>query len=105
MVTIFRENNYVTQGIVSHYFVGSRLGFDQGFDYFVESWQEKWNEKAGDSPFYNRAGKVKQFTNATIMVDQALKWLRNGAQPSDSVRDLFRRTGILDRVKETPAGG
>ena len=37
--------------------------------------------------------------------EKALKWLRNGAQPSDSVRDLFRRTGILDKVKETPAGG
>ena len=36
-----------------------------------------------------------------IKVDEekALKWLRQGAQPSESVVMLFKRQGILDKVK------
>ena len=61
-----------------------------------------------DGSFIDQIGTYDPFPDpAEIKVDEekALKWLRNGAQPSDSVRDLFRRTGILDRVKEAPAGG
>jgi len=37
----------------------------------------------------------------TIVVDEekALKWLRLGAQPSDSVVRLLRNLGTLDKVK------
>jgi arylsulfatase A-like enzyme len=35
-----------------------------------------WEKKAGDVPFRNRSGKVKFFTNATIVTNQALKWLQ-----------------------------
>lgn len=35
-----------------------------------------------------------------INEEQALKWLSVGAQPSDSVADLMRRTGLLERFKE-----
>ncbi len=33
---IFRENNYVTQGIISHIYLGSHNKFDQGFDFYDE---------------------------------------------------------------------
>ena len=38
----------------------------------------------------------------TVVIDEekALKWLRQGAQPSDSVVRLLKRLGTLDKVKE-----
>ena len=38
----------------------------------------------------------------TVVIDEekALKWLRQGAQPSDSVTRLLKRLGTLDKVKE-----
>ena len=38
----------------------------------------------------------------TVVIDEekALKWLRQGAQPSDSVSRLLKRLGTLDKVKE-----
>ena len=40
---------------------------------------------------------------ATITVDEekALKWLRHGAQPTDTVRSLLGKLGIMDKVKPT----
>jgi small subunit ribosomal protein S16 len=35
--------------------------------------------------------------------EKALGWLKNGAQPTDSVNSLFRRTGILERFAQTKA--
>lgn len=32
--------------------------------------------------------------------EKALDWLRKGAQPSDTVKDIFRRTGILQKFEE-----
>jgi len=63
---------------------------------------------ARDGSFIERIGTYDPFPDppeVKIDEEKALKWLRNGAQPSDSVKDLFRRTGILDKVKETAAGG
>jgi small subunit ribosomal protein S16 len=39
---------------------------------------------------------------ATISIDEekALKWLRHGAQPTDTVRSLLTRVGIMDKVKQ-----
>ncbi len=39
---------------------------------------------------------------STITIDEAkaLKWLSVGAQPTDSVRSLFERTGINARFQE-----
>jgi small subunit ribosomal protein S16 len=39
---------------------------------------------------------------ATVKIDEekALKWLANGAQPSDTVRSLFRQECILQKVHE-----
>ena len=40
---------------------------------------------------------------ATITIDEekALKWLRYGAQPTDTVRSLLGKLGIMDKVKQT----
>jgi ribosomal protein S16 len=35
-----------------------------------------------------------------IDADKALGWLKNGAQPTDSVSSLLKRTGILDRFNQ-----
>ena len=35
-----------------------------------------------------------------INKDLAIKWLENGAQPTDTVRDLFRGQGILKQIHE-----
>ncbi|HZS75601.1 MAG TPA: 30S ribosomal protein S16 [Ktedonobacteraceae bacterium] len=35
-----------------------------------------------------------------IDADKAIRWLSNGAQPSDSVISLFKRTGILERFEQ-----
>jgi len=33
--------------------------------------------------------------------EKALGWLKNGAQPTDSVTSLLKRAGILDRFQQT----
>lgn len=33
--------------------------------------------------------------------EKVLSWLKNGAQPTDSVTSLLKRTGILARFEET----
>ena len=35
--------------------------------------------------------------------EKALRWLKNGAQPTESVAQLLRRTGILARFEQTKA--
>jgi len=35
--------------------------------------------------------------------EKALSWLKNGAQPTDSVSSLLKRTGILDRFLQEKA--
>lgn len=43
--------------------------------------------------------------------EKALEWLRNGAQPSDTARDLLRKAGVWDKFRagsakaSTAAGG
>jgi small subunit ribosomal protein S16 len=42
---------------------------------------------------------------STIKIDEekALKWLQNGAQPTDSVASLLRRAGIYQKFEEQVA--
>ncbi|MBX5450584.1 30S ribosomal protein S16 [Thermogemmatispora sp.] len=42
---------------------------------------------------------------AAVQVDEqkALRWLQNGAQPSDAVISLFKRTGVLERFEQMKA--
>jgi small subunit ribosomal protein S16 len=35
--------------------------------------------------------------------EKAIGWLKNGAQPTDSVSSLLKRTGILDRFTQEKA--
>ncbi|BCJ85164.1 30S ribosomal protein S16 [Effusibacillus dendaii] len=43
---------------------------------------------------------VTQPAQININEDKAIQWLKNGAQPSDTVRNLFSKTGILQKVHE-----
>ena len=47
--------------------------------------------------YYN---PVKQPAEVKIDEDKALKWLQNGAQPSDTVRSLLSRAGVMKRYHE-----
>ena len=40
---------------------------------------------------------------AEIKIDKetAIKWIENGAQPTDTVRSLFRKNGILKDIHES----
>ncbi len=42
--------------------------------------------------YYNPISEPKQIE---IDSEKAEKWLENGAQPTDTVRDLFKRSGII----------
>lgn len=39
----------------------------------------------------------------SINEEKALSWLKNGAQPTESVVSLFRRAGIMERFNQTKA--
>ncbi|MFS8652143.1 MAG: 30S ribosomal protein S16 [Caldibacillus sp.] len=43
---------------------------------------------------------------AQVKIDEelALKWLRNGAQPSDTVRNLLSKQGILEKFHNEKVG-
>jgi small subunit ribosomal protein S16 len=38
-----------------------------------------------------------------VKAERALHWLQRGAQPSDSVRQLFRRAGVLRQFAQQKA--
>jgi small subunit ribosomal protein S16 len=43
--------------------------------------------------FYN---PMKNPAEITVDADKAKNWITNGAQPTDTVRDLLKKTGVLD---------
>lgn len=51
--------------------------------------------------FYNPLTEPAQ---VRINEEKALQWLANGAQPSDTVRSLFRREGLLKKLHEAKQG-
>ncbi|HEY8529942.1 MAG TPA: 30S ribosomal protein S16 [Paenibacillaceae bacterium] len=56
-----------------------------------------------DGRFIEEIGYYNPLTNpAQVKIDEekALKWLQNGAQASDTVRSLLRRTGVLKKFHE-----
>ena len=58
---------------------------------------------ARDGAFVDQLGHYNPRTEPTTIVideDKALKWLRQGAQPSEAVERILKRLGILDKVKE-----
>ncbi len=51
-----------------------------------------------DGKFIEVVGTYNPRTNppeVLIKEDKTIKWLKNGAQPTDTVRSLFRKEGIL----------
>lgn len=48
--------------------------------------------------FYNPVSEPKELK---IDEELALKWLGNGAQPSDTVRNLFSKEGIMQKFHDT----
>jgi small subunit ribosomal protein S16 len=58
---------------------------------------------ARDGAFVDYLGHYNPRTDPPTVVideDKALKWLRQGAQPTDAVRQMLDRLGTLDRVKD-----
>ena len=52
-----------------------------------------------DGRFIEEVGFYNPMTNpaeVTIDAEKAKKWIGNGAQPTDTVRDLLKKTGVLD---------
>ncbi len=47
---------------------------------------------------------LKESDKASFKEDRVLDWLKKGAQPSDTVRSLLRKTGIYKALQESKAG-
>ena len=65
------------------------------------------SEHPRDGRFLENLGSYNPRTQpATIVLDEARihVWLGNGAQPSDSVKQLFKVTGTLERFARLKAG-
>ena len=57
-----------------------------------------------DGAFVDQIGHYNPQTDPpTIVIDEekALKWLRQGAQPSEPVEHMLKKLGTLERVKES----
>ena len=55
-----------------------------------------------DGRFTEIIGHYNPLTEpATVVIDEekALKWLKEGAQPTDTVYSLLRKLGIMDKFK------
>ncbi|MBT3314525.1 MAG: 30S ribosomal protein S16 [Anaerolineae bacterium] len=64
-------------------------------------------EKPRDGKFLEILGTYNPRTEpSTVEVkeDRIYEWLKNGAQPSDSVKQIFGYTGVLDRYERFKAG-
>jgi small subunit ribosomal protein S16 len=48
--------------------------------------------------YYN---PTSQPAEVKIDEDRALKWLKNGAQPSDTVRNLLSKAGVMKKFHES----
>ena len=58
---------------------------------------------ARDGAFVDHLGHYNPRTDPPTVVideDKALKWLRQGAQPSEAVERMLKKLGVLERVKE-----
>lgn len=56
-----------------------------------------------DGKFIEIIGTYNPLTNPSeikIDVEKAKKWLANGAQPTDTARDLLVKTGVLERTNK-----
>ena len=56
-----------------------------------------------DGKFIELIGTYNPITEpAEVKIDEekAMKWLRNGAEPTDTVRDLLKRQGIIEKFHQ-----
>lgn len=57
-----------------------------------------------DGAFIEVVGTYNPVANpAEVKIDEelAMKWLKNGAQPTDTVRSLLKQTGVLKKFHES----
>lgn len=57
-----------------------------------------------DGRFIEEVGYYNPITepaDVKINEEQAIKWLKNGAIPTDTVRDLFSKQGIMKKFHES----
>lgn len=60
-----------------------------------------------DGKFIEVVGTYNPITEpAEVKINEelALKWLANGAQPTDTVRNLFKQQGIMKKFHESKQG-
>lgn len=116
LAEILHAGGYRTAAVVANVNVGRGFSFDQGFDHFVESWVDALIRETGKATFQNAPGKVKRYTNATIVTDQAVQWLETAGKaerfflwlhymdphgpylPPDKYKDLFAGSYPPQRV-------
>ena len=55
-------------------------------------------------PIRNLINPTKEPAQVTINEEVALKWLNNGAQPSDTVKNLLSQAGIIKKFTEAKQG-
>ena len=76
-----------------------RVGAKKKPSYRVVVADSRW---ARDGRFVDQIGHYDPLTDPPTVVideDKALKWLRDGAQPSEAVERMLKRLGTLERVK------
>ncbi len=64
-------------------------------------------EKPRDGKFLEILGFYNPRTEPTtveVKEDRIYEWLKNGAQPSDSVKQIFGYTGVMDRYERFKTG-
>jgi len=81
---LFAEAGYATAAVVANFNIGRKWGYGRGFQQFVESWRETWEEEERNKLFINQPGRVKQYTNATLVTDQGLRWL-DASEPAAAI--------------------
>lgn len=61
-----------------------------------------------DGRFIEEIGTYNPLTDpADVKIDEekAISWLKNGAQPTDTVRLLLKNTGIMDKFEQAKKNG
>lgn len=60
-----------------------------------------------DGRFIEQLGTYDPKTNpatVTLKEEEIMKWLANGAQPTDTVKSLLQKNGIMKKFAETKQG-
>ena len=59
-----------------------------------------------DGRFIEKVGTYNPLVSAEVKIDEeiALKWLNNGAIPTDTVKNLFSKAGIMEKFHNSKQG-